>query len=193
MKSLLPLFLAALFILSFQPEASAQDFPKVDKSPMDMAYYPNRAAFRNFEKTEEAKKANAPKIRVLYSRPMKKGRDIFGDLLKFGTNWRLGANETTEIQFYQDVEIGGSKVAAGTYTVYAILGEKEWNVIFNTDLDGWGAYAYNEGNDVARVQVPVETTESTIEAFSIMFAEAQDGAHMVMGWDDTIVRVPIKF
>lgn len=193
MKQFLMITTIGLFTILFTNQATAQDFPNLDKSPLDVAYYPPRAAFRAFAKTEEAKKADMPIIRVLYSRPQKKDRDIFGSLEKFGTTWRLGANESTEIQFFRDVEIGGSTIPAGRYTIYATLGENEWAIRVNKAVDGWGAYAYNADMDIASVKVPVEKTEDTIEAFSIVFAEAEGGATMIMGWDDTIVRVPIGF
>ncbi|MCB0581284.1 MAG: DUF2911 domain-containing protein [Phaeodactylibacter sp.] len=107
--------------------------------------------------------------------------------------WRLGANESTEIHFFEDVTINGTEVAAGRYTVYATPGEKEWEVSFNTDVDTWGAYAYNAEKNVASITVPAETAEKAIEAFSITFEKAEDGAHMVMGWENTVVRVPIGF
>jgi hypothetical protein len=107
--------------------------------------------------------------------------------------WRLGANESTEILFYKDVTIGGKKVKAGRYSMYAELGEKEWRVVINSDTDGWGAYQYDPKHDVAAVTVPVETVEEPIEVFSIVFEKADDGAQMIMGWDDTVVRVPIRF
>lgn len=193
MKQFLPITLIALFLMGFGLRAKAQDFPKLDASPLDMAYYPTRAAFRAFAKTDEEKKASEPIIRVLYSRPQKKGRDIFGGLEEYGSMWRIGANESAEIIFFQDVKIGGKKVKAGRYTMYAELGETTWNVVFNTDTDGWGAYAYNASNDVASVSVPVEKAKESIESFSIVFEKADEGAHMIMGWDDTIVRVPIQF
>ena len=190
MKKVLLLFAICLMIGS----ASAQDFPKMDDSPMDVAYFPPRAAFRSFAKTEEAKQADMPKIRVTYSRPQKKGRDIFGSLQKFGEVWRVGANESTEILFFQDVKVGSSTLKAGRYTVYAIPQEKEWEVHFSTDNDGWGQYAYNPDKSMAaKISVPTEKTPSELEAFSIVFEAIEGGANMIMGWDDTMVRVPIKF
>ncbi|MCB0562246.1 MAG: DUF2911 domain-containing protein [Lewinellaceae bacterium] len=193
MNKLLTIALLLATTLAFLPQADAQDFSDLDKSPMDAAYYPQRAAFRAFAKTDEEKMANQPMIRVLYSRPQMKGREVFGGIVKYGETWRLGANESTEIHFYQDVTINGTAVKAGRYTVYAIPGEKEWEVSFSSDLDNWGAYAYNPEHNVATITVPVEASEKPIEAFSITFDKADDGAHMIMGWEKTVVRVPIAF
>lgn len=184
------IFSLALVLAVFSAEA--QEFPKLDASPMDMAYYPARAAFRAFAKTDEERTAAQPKIRVTYSRPAAKGRKVFGDLEKYGNMWRVGANETTEIMFFQDVNIGGKKVEAGRYTLYALLGEKEWTVYVSTDTDGWGHYAYKpEETTVAEIKVPVAKTSETVENLSIMFEEAEGGAHLIIAWDDSMVRVPI--
>ena len=100
MKNLL---LAAL-VFAMIGSVNAQEFPKMDSSPLDAAYFPPRAAFRNFAKTDAERQADMPKIRVLYSRPQKKGRVIFGDLQKYGEVWRLGANESTEVMFFEDAK-----------------------------------------------------------------------------------------
>lgn len=190
MKKILLLSLAGLIGLS----VNAQKFPDMDASPMDAAYYPPRAAFRAFSKTDEEKKANEPKIRVVYSRPQKNDRKVFGELLKFGEVWRVGANEATEIIFMQDVKIGDGTMKAGRYTIYAIPQSDSWEVHFSTDNDGWGHYAYKpEESLVTKIKVTTAKTESTVEAFSIMFEEADGGAHMIMAWDDTMVRLPIQF
>lgn len=186
-----------IFILSLigvmAYSASAQDFPKMDASPMDAAYFPARAAFRAFAKTDEERTANEPKIRVVYSRPQMKEREVFGGLVKYGEVWRLGANESTEIQFFQAATIGDSKLDAGRYTIYAVPSESEWEVHFSTDNDGWGHYSFKpEESTVAKITVPTQKTASTVEAFSILFEASDDGAHMIIGWEDTMVRVPIK-
>ncbi len=191
MKKILSTTLVAFACMAMSFQAEAQKFPEVDGSPLDMAYYPSRVAFRAFGKTDAEKNAK-PIIRVIYSRPQAKGRKVFTDVEKPGNIWRVGANESTEIRFYQDVTIDGKKVAAGRYTVYAELGEDNWTVHFSTDTDGWGHYAFKpEESTVAKITVPKQKTESTVEHFSIIFEEAAPGAHMIMAWDDTMVRVPI--
>lgn len=154
----------------------AQEFPGLDKSPMDIALYPSR----------EPGKV----VRVIYSRPQLKGRSL-ADLAPAGKVWRTGANENTEITFYQDVNFGGKDIAAGTYSLFTIPGNDEWTVILNGNLNQWGAYSYEEGADVARVTVPASSDGDSLEPFSIAFKEVDNGVHMVMGWDDTRVAVPI--
>ena len=172
-------FTLLIGLLFLADQAVAQNFPKMDKSPHDISYYPRRSADKV--------------MRVLYARPQKKGRVIFGDLEPFGKVWRTGANEATEISFYKDVKLGKQTIKAGTYALFTIPGKESWTVILNKDLHMWGAYNYNESNDVLRHVVPVEKTRTPIEAFSIYFEKSDNGAHMIMGWDDTVVRVPFEF
>ena len=191
MKNVTILFFCLLASASI---LTGQEFPDMDKSPMDMAYYPQRAAFRAFADTDEEKMAAQPVVRVIYSRPQKNGRDVFGELLKYGEMWRIGANESTEIMFMSNVRIGDQVVPAGRYSLHAMINEGEWTVHVSTDLDAWGSYAFKpDMSSVASITVPTEKTESTVEALSIVFESADDGAHMIVAWDDTMVRVPIQF
>ncbi|GAB3165958.1 DUF2911 domain-containing protein [Telluribacter humicola] len=170
--------------------AQAQTFRGLDKSPLEMAYYPDD--FAHTRKTGEEK----PLARVLYSRPPKKDREVFGKLVPYGKVWRTGANENTEIKLYQDATIGGKKVKAGTYSLFTIPGENEWTIILNNETDYWGAFRYKEHEDVIRVTAPVKKASEHIENFSIQFAKAGNGANdavMRMGWDQTMVEVPVSF
>lgn len=179
----------------FVSASYAQEFPKTDGSPMDAAYYPPRAAFRFFAETEAERNAGEPIMRVLYSRPQKKGRDIFGGLEKFGSWWRIGANEATELLLLQDVKVNGKTLKAGRYTVHAKIEKDTWEIHFSSELDSWGSYTF--GNDpsatsVASITVNTQATPSTVESLGIFFEKTDAGADMVIGWDDTMVRVPFE-
>lgn len=155
----------------------AQDFPDMDKSPMDAATYPG-----NYKVSDKL-------IKVIYSRPQLKGRTL-SKLAPNGEVWRTGANEAAEITLYAPMTFGGKKVKAGVYSLFTIPGEKEWTVILSSDLNVWGSYTYNEANDVARVSAEVITSKKPLEAFSIVFDETKTGATMYMGWADVVVSVP---
>lgn len=197
MKNLFAALVIVLMTIGTSVSVQAQEFPKADPSIMDAAYYPARAAFAAFAKTDEEKKALAPKLRVLYSRPAKKGRKVFGELQKYGEMWRVGANESTELMVYSDVKVGETTLKAGQrYSVHAMVNENEWTIYFSSMLDGWGSYAFQgnpEASTVAKITVPTEKTSSTVELLGIFFEKSDDGAHMIIGWDDTMVRVPFKF
>ena len=184
------LFLVALCV-AMSASVWAQKAPEVDKSPLDISYYPSMAAFRNFEQMKGKDGVGEPVMRVIYSRPMKKDRAIFGELVKYGEVWRLGANENTELKVFKACEIGGKKVAPGTYSLHAIPSKDKWTIILSSDLDSWGSYAYDEANDVARVEASVSSLDEPVEAFSIYFTNGDD-SKMVMAWDNVQAAVSVK-
>jgi len=166
----------------------AQDvvkFAPLDASPVDIAYFPNKAV--KFKKTDTP----SPSIKVTYSRPSVKGRVIFGDLIKYGEVWRVGANENTEIKFYKPATINGVAVPAGTYSLFAIPEKDKWTIIINKELDLWGGYAYDESKDLVRVSVPVKPVSTPVEALSIAFTTQGAVTNLVIGWDKTTVELPI--
>src|SRR5438045_1312074 len=102
-----------LTLTNAQPPAPSSH---LDSSPLDMAYYPV-----DYPVLKIQDKVTEPLVaRVVYSRPQKKGRKLFGDLIGYGQVWRLGANEATEIEFFRDVKIDGKTVKKGRYTLYAL-------------------------------------------------------------------------
>ncbi len=135
-------------------------------------------------------------IRVTYCRPAKKGRLIFGRekdnaLVPYGKVWRTGANEATLITFVQDILVAGTPVKAGTYSLWTVPGPAKWEVILNKETGQWGTQ-YNDGMDIARVEVPIRINPDVSGDFEIYFEEAPDGPNMILDWDQTEVIVPIK-
>lgn len=159
----------------------------MDKSPMDMAYFPDEyPVLKIKDKVKEA-----PVARVIYSRPQKADRTVFGDLIEYGKVWRLGANEATEIEFFKDVKIGGKRVPKGKYTMYALVNPDQWTVILNKETDTWGSFKYDEKKDLLRVAVPVQKEQQPMEAFTMYFEKTPAGANLQMAWDDVKATLPI--
>lgn len=183
-------FFAIIFLAASCQSASAQSkIPPVDKSPMDMSYYPG-----GYPVLKIQDKATEPLVaRVVYSRPQRNGRTIFGDLVEFGKVWRLGANEATEIEFFQNVRIGGVKVKKGRYTLYCIPYEEKWTMIINRDTDTWGSFKYDETKDVTRFDVPAIKLTEPVESLSMYFEKSAMGASLIMVWDTVKVSLPITF
>lgn len=176
------LFISALFTILFlsAPTLNAQEFPPLDKSPMDAAAFPtsNRVSDKN--------------IKIIYSRPQLKGRDL-ERLVPKGEVWRTGANEAPQITFYQNVAFGEHSIPAGTYSFFVINEGEKWTGIISKTTNVWGSYSYDSGSDVARFSVPAGRAENLIEAFSIAFENKEYGADMHLGWGKTVVSFPFKF
>ena len=178
MKKLLPIFFIALSIFSFQ-NLQAQNFPEMDASPMDLAM-------------ARPDKKSPPFARVIYSRPQKKGRDIFGGVVPYGEVWRTGANEATELDIYVPLKLGSTILKPGTYTLYTIPDEDNWTIIINSDTNVWGAFSYKKEKDVARITVPCEQAVAPIESLSMIFKTDGKGTVLMIGWDDHYVEIPFK-
>jgi len=136
------------------------------------------------------------KIEIVYSRPSLKGRAAFGNgslLAPTGIVWRTGANGATKVTFSDPVTIGNTTLAAGSYGLFTIPGEKEWTIIFNSNSKGWGSFTYTEAEDVVRVKVKPETTSNSTETFIIGVGDiTPETASIYLKWANTLVNVPIK-
>lgn len=185
MKRLVLLIAFAITGFAASAQTTAVKFAPIDASPLDVAYYP--ANITKVKKDDPS----MPIIKLLYSRPAKKGREIFGVLEQYGKVWRLGANESTEICFNKAVFIGTKKIKPGKYSLFAIPNKDSWTIIVNKQTDRWGAFTYDEAKDVVRVQASVTKLEKPIEVFSVAFTEALNSTNMVMAWDTTQVMLPI--
>jgi Protein of unknown function (DUF2911) len=187
MKNLLIYFITLISLQASAQNNSTALLP-LDKSPMDMSYYP-----ANYPVLKIQDKITEPLVmRLIYSRPQLNGRKIFGDLQEYGNVWRLGANEATEMEFFKEVKINGKKIKSGRYTLYAIPYADKWTMIVNKDTDTWGSFRYDPAKDVLRVNVPVIKNTVT-EAMTIVFDKSQTGADMNMYWDNVKVSLPIGF
>jgi hypothetical protein len=132
------------------------------------------------------------KVNLFYCTPSKKGREIFGKLIKFGEVWRTGANEPTTFETDKSLLINGKKLPAGKYSLWTIPQQDSWTVIFNKEIPFWGdgsdgKAARNEKEDLVQVLVPVEKLTTPQEKLTI---DALNNA-LTIKWDLTKISVPI--
>ncbi|ELR71564.1 hypothetical protein C900_02479 [Fulvivirga imtechensis AK7] len=133
-------------------------------------------------------------VKLTYSQPHKRGRDIFGTLVPYGHVWRTGANEATEITLTGNVLMNGDTLKAGTYSIFTIPQKEKWTIIINDELGQWGSYNYHQDSDVMRFDVPVEKTQSVVwEPFTMAFEQKNEEAALLIMWDQTKVSIPIQF
>lgn len=136
-------------------------------------------------------------VSVTYSRPLVKGRKIFGDLVPFGKTWRTGANKNTTFTFEHDVKIDGKPLKAGSYALYTVPNADNWEFIFYSDSENWGLPRDWDDSKVAlRFSKKVNNAlKSKVEAFSIVVnVQSSDRAFVGISWENTFagftVRVP---
>ncbi len=132
-------------------------------------------------------------VEIDYSRPDKRGREIFGGLLPYGEVWRTGANASTKIKFSQAVKLDDQEVPAGEYAFYTIPNAQEWTIILSKNTKLWGAYDYKSDADALRVTVKPTPLADTVETFTIGFDDLKDDrATLSLEWDKTRVAVPLE-
>lgn len=135
------------------------------------------------------------KIEVEYARPNLNNRKAFGgELVPFNQVWRLGANDNTTIEISTDVTIEGKHLAKGTYAVFATPTAKNWDIIFYTKTDNWGAPKQIDESLVAlKLNVPTKKTGEKVETFTIGFSDASlESTTMYMAWENTKVELKIN-
>ncbi|MNU65872.1 hypothetical protein D3C71_551740 [compost metagenome] len=165
-------------------------------------------AFGMFSMTSVAQKITVPapsplqtltqkfglgEVTVEYSRPVAKGRAIFGEIVPYGKVWRTGANGTTKITFTDDVKIEGKDVKAGTYGLYSIPNKEYWEVMLYSDLTLNGNVAeYKAENEVARFKVKQTKTAAKVESFTISVGDvAPTEAVLSLAWENTLVSLKL--
>lgn len=162
-----------------------------DQSPMDMCYYPKDFPILHMNGTSD----EALVARVIYSRPQRKGRKIFGegdkDLVQYGKEWRMGANEATEIEFFRDVIIANHKLAKGRYVMYCIPSLHSWKIAFNSNLFTWGLHM-DVKKDIFRVDEPVMVQSPAVEDLTMFFEDGSEGPDLNIVWDTVRVKIPIN-
>lgn len=167
----------------------ASNYTNPDRSPMDMVYFPT-----DYPLLKMADKTSAPPLmRIIYSRPQKQGRPIFGGLVKYDVPWRLGANESTEIEFFSAATVAGKSVKAGRYVLYCIPQETKWTFVLNSNLYSWGL-EQNKLKDLMQFEVPVEKTNLAIEYFTIACEKkSEKSTALIFLWDDVKAKLPVSF
>ena len=139
-------------------------------------------------KAETEGVVGAAKVKIVYCQPSARGRKIIGGLVPFGEVWRTGANEATTIEFDKPVKLEGKDLPAGKYALFTIPTETEWTIIINKDNKQWGAYKYNDKDDVLRVKVKPGKTDAFVETFTIGVIKDQ----VQLKWENTAVAYKVK-
>ncbi len=132
------------------------------------------------------------KITIDYGRPYVKGRKIYGGLVPFGQVWRTGADEATTLNTPGDLMMGRIHVPAGTYSLFTIPGEKEWTLILNKTAKQWGAFKYDESQDLGRTTMKVEKLAQPVEQLTITIVPGSGNqGSLRIAWENTAAVAPI--
>jgi hypothetical protein len=133
-------------------------------------------------------------ITIEYSRPSVKERTIFGGLVPYGEMWRTGANKNSMITFSEPVKIAGKDLKAGSYALFTVPNQGEWEIIFYTDTENWGTpEKYDAAKEAVRFKAKTEETPFLIESFMIDIGDLTNSScNIGLGWEKTWVSFPVQ-
>jgi hypothetical protein len=140
-------------------------------------------------------------IRIEYGQPHARGRTVVGGtLVPMDSVWRFGANLATHLTTDVDLDLGGTVVPRGTYTLFALPSAAGWKLIVNRQTGQWGT-DYDARNDLARVNLQQRQRSEPLESFTVWLipnvsepGAAPEPASGVLrfAWERTELSVPWK-
>jgi hypothetical protein len=132
---------------------------------------------------------NGANVVVAYSRPLKRGRVIFGNIVPWNQVWRTGANAATMFTTDKDLIFGKTVVPAGSYTLWTVPTPTGAKLIFNSETGQWGT-DYHADKDFVRVDLAGRKISPAVEQFVIGVAPRGPGGVISFSWDDRQYSVP---
>jgi hypothetical protein len=136
--------------------------------------------------------ADGRTINVDYSSPRVNGRKIYGGLVPYGQEWRTGANEATTFDTTTAVEIAGTTIPAGHYTLFTLPAQGTWKLIISKKTGEWGIPYPGAQNDLARLDMKTQALPSNVENFTVSFQKADPkSCVMNLDWEKTRAYVAI--
>ncbi len=133
--------------------------------------------------------------KLCYGRPKANNRKVMGELVPFAQPWRLGANEATALHLPFAATVGDVALEPGSYSLYAVPGEKEWEIVLNRNVERWGVPINDavRGADAGSFKRPAEATEGMVEQLTFRWDSHGDAmGHLVMEWEHTRIQIPIQ-
>ena len=126
---------------------------------------------------------------LCYGAPSARGRDVIGGLVPFGQPWRIGANEPTTLHLSAATTVGGVSLDAGSYSLYAIPGESEWEFFINSSFERWGIpiNAAVRSTEIGSFTVSARTEDEMVETLKYEHMEG----HLMLTWENTHLHIPL--
>jgi len=188
---------------------AAQDAPAAPASTDLVAPAPAPAARVSPHETISMHVGNprsGPLVTITYGRPYSKDpkdasgktiRKIWGTLVPWGKVWRMGSDEATTLLTQQPLDIGGTTVPAGVYTLCMFPDDKgTTKLIINKQTGQWGI-PYTpaiQANELARVDMKKDPLNTQVDEFTIaLVTDAASGGGVLKAyWETTQYSVPFK-
>jgi hypothetical protein len=119
-----------------------------------------------------------------------KGRKVMGELVPYGKVWRTGADEATTLTTDKELQVGGTIVPAGKYTLFTLPGQADWQLIINKQTGQWGT-EYDQKQDLARVPLKKNAASAPVEQLTISVDKNPAGGGLLrIAWENTELTAP---
>jgi len=130
-------------------------------------------------------------ITVDYYAPSMHGRKIMGSLVPWGKVWCPGANVATGLTNEAPLQIGSTlKLPKGTWSIWAIPGEKEWTLVVNKQ-SGQHHLDYDAAEDFGRTKMNVKMLAAAVETFRIdVSSNGGNKGTLAIVWENTEASIP---
>ena len=139
----------------------------------------------------ECKLPGGKTLTIDYSSPRANGRKIYGGLVPYGEVWRAGANEATTFVTDTNLNVGGTAVPAGSYTIFTLPSANQWKLIISKKTGEWGVPYPGQSSDFARIDMKVSQRSVSLANFTISFDQSGSGCTLHMDWETTQASVDI--
>jgi hypothetical protein len=133
----------------------------------------------------------AANLEILYSRPMKRGRVIFGNIVPWNQVWRTGANAATQFTTSAALMFGSTVVPAGKYTLWSLPTQTGAKLIINSQTGQWGT-DYDQSKDLARLDMTQAMLSTPVEEFTMAIVPQGAGGVLKFSWDDREYSIPFR-
>lgn len=143
------------------------------------------------EDMESEAKIGDLEVKVKYNSIAMGKRKVFGYAVPYDIVWRTGSDEVTEITFTEDCTFGGKKVKAGTYSLWSIPSEKNWNVILNKETGQYGT-SYNQEKDYVTAIAKPKPLVERLDNLRINLVSKKSTISLFIRLENTEVEVEIK-
>lgn len=137
-------------------------------------------------------------VKLCYGRPALRGRQMIGgDAVPYGQLWRLGANEPTTLHTSRTLYVGDIVLAPGSYSIYAVPGPREWEILFNRSTKQWGLESEYDAEvrsrEVGRIRVQAQLLAQPVERLTFSVQSSAMGAvELVFEWQRVRWRLPLE-
>jgi len=143
-------------------------------------------------------KIDGNRVTVVYGRPYSKDpktgevRKIWGALVPFGKVWRTGADEATLLITQKDIDLGGTTIPAGAYTLFTVPAEDgSAKLVVNRQIGQWGIDPYDETRELARIDLKKDMLDAPVAQFTMSVGKNPGGGGILkMMWENTQYSVP---